>query len=215
MSRGRSSLRPPVLVLAAGNSLRFGSDKRRSLLGDGETLLRRSLECYRQAGLQVVLCLSDRREDDDLAREFAATDVDCMRCARAAAGMGATLAEGALRCGGAPGVFVALADMPIVEPTTLQRLECALARDRIVYPVYRGERGHPVLFGADFLCELQRLDGDRGASLLLRRYAGRCREIAVDDPGVILDADTPEALAALVPLLQLRSSGGVSGCDDG
>jgi molybdenum cofactor cytidylyltransferase len=207
--------RPRVLMLAAGSSRRFGADKRRRLLQGRETLLQKSLASYRQNGLQVVLCLSDRPEDDDLARELAAADVECLRCRRAAAGMGATLAEGVRYCAAEPGILVALADMPLIAPGTIGLLAGQLARDQIVYPVFRGRRGHPVLFGARFLPELCLLDGDRGASAVIAAHASHCREVAVDDPGVLLDADTPAALADIRRRLQLRSDAGVSGCREG
>ena len=44
--------------------------------------------------------------------------------------------------------------------------------------------------------QIDALEGDRGAGPLLRGRAD-IREVAVDDPGIHLDADTPQALADL------------------
>jgi len=186
-----------VLLLAAGRGSRFGSDKRVSVIEGRETLLYKSLECYRRSGLGVLLCISGRPEDDELEEAFSATGVVCLRCDRADRGMGATLAQGMQACANASAVFIALADMPLVNPDTIARLEHTASPERIVFPVFEGQRGHPVLFGAAFFGELRALDGDRGASAVIQRHSDACIEIPVDDPGVLLDADTPDALADL------------------
>jgi molybdenum cofactor cytidylyltransferase len=126
--------------------------------------------------------------------------------------MGATLAEGVSRCSADPGIFIALADMPLIDPGTILALETHLSADRIVYPVFQGSRGHPVLFGSAYFAELQSLDGDQGASALLRKHAARCHELAVDDPGVILDVDTREALALAASRFKHTQADAVSAC---
>lgn len=56
-----------------------------------------------------------------------------------------------------------------------------------------GRRGHPVAFGRSLWGELAALRGDVGARELLRRH--RVAAVAVDDPGVAADVDTPGDLA--------------------
>ncbi|CAM4004801.1 nucleotidyltransferase family protein [Bordetella muralis] len=87
---------------------------------------------------------------------------------------------------------VALADMPWLRAGTLQRLLAYAARDRIVVPVYRGQRGHPVIFGTQFLPELAGLGGDTGARALLVRHGAL--EIECDDAGILRDVDVPADL---------------------
>jgi CTP:molybdopterin cytidylyltransferase MocA len=41
------------------------------------------------------------------------------------------------------------------------------------------------------------LEGDRGARSLIAELKSEAVEIAVDDPGILADADTPEALAEM------------------
>ena len=90
------------------------------------------------------------------------------------------------------GCVVALADMPWIRPGTLTQLLVHAAPDRIVVPVYNGQRGHPVVFGADFLRELADLSGDMGARAILARHGAL--EIECDDAGVVRDVDTPADL---------------------
>ncbi|CAM3985255.1 MobA-like NTP transferase domain-containing protein [Bordetella tumbae] len=87
---------------------------------------------------------------------------------------------------------VALADMPWLRADTLKRLLAHAAPDRIVVPVYQGQRGHPVIFGTQFLPELAELGGDTGARALLVRHGAL--EIECDDVGVLRDVDVPADL---------------------
>jgi molybdenum cofactor cytidylyltransferase len=94
-------------------------------------------------------------------------------------------------------VVVGLADMPEVASATIAALIAAW-RPRgsrgIVAPVFEGRRGHPVVFGADHFPALRTLAGDRGARAILRERAGDLSLFAVDDPGVLVDVDTPADL---------------------
>ncbi len=206
-----SASRPVVLLLAAGRSSRFGSDKRRATVAEGTQLLQLSVVCYRQTGLDLVLCLSARSGDDELESRFSVPGVRVLRCDAAEQGMGGTLAQGVQACPPAPGIFVALGDMPLVREDTLRALEEAFATDRIVVPYCRGRRGHPVLFGRDYYDALATLGGDRGASSLLAEKPGACTAIEVRDPGIFTDVDRSEDLVAARRALQSRSAAGVSG----
>jgi molybdenum cofactor cytidylyltransferase len=101
---------------------------------------------------------------------------------------------------GIDGVLVCLGDMPQVRAEHLDRLIAAFAPGEgrvICVPTCRGRRGNPVLLGAEFFAELEGLTGDQGGRRLLGAHAERVAEVAVDDPGVLCDVDTPRALAGL------------------
>jgi molybdenum cofactor cytidylyltransferase len=95
-------------------------------------------------------------------------------------------------------VIIALADQPTIAPSVVDSLvhEWRTAKVAIVAPLYRGERGHPVLFAASVFPELQLLTGDRGAREVIERDPTRVRLVRVDSD-VPRDVDTREDLAAL------------------
>jgi molybdenum cofactor cytidylyltransferase len=99
-----------------------------------------------------------------------------------------------------PGAWlVALGDMPHVAPSTLRALADTLAAGAdIVAPVAHGRRGNPVGFGRVHLEALLALEGDHGARGLLQRCP--VTEVAVIDPGIFQDIDTPADLPALPDL---------------
>ncbi|MFQ6576412.1 nucleotidyltransferase family protein [Pseudomonas sp. UM16] len=182
-----------ALVLAAGQSSRFGADKRRARLADGRSLLAHSVE-HAQAvfdDVRVVL------REGEQAQDFGLPD-DCriVYSLEAGQGIGHSLAAGVavLADSGAQSVAILLADMPWIAPTTLEKLADAATPSTIVFPVYEGQRGHPVLFGRDFWPALTQLNGDEGARSVLQAHLQRCVRVAVDDAGVLRDVDTPDSL---------------------
>ncbi|QJD99441.1 nucleotidyltransferase family protein [Massilia forsythiae] len=91
--------------------------------------------------------------------------------------------------------LIALGDMPHVASATLLALREALAAGApIVAPVHDGRRGNPVGFSRIHLDALLALQGEQGARRLLQTCA--VTEVAVNDPGILLDIDTPSDLAA-------------------
>ncbi|WP_339444626.1 nucleotidyltransferase family protein [Pseudomonas hunanensis] len=182
-----------ALVLAAGSSVRFGSDKRRSLLADGRSLLVHSVEsaCAVFDDVRVVLREGERGVDLGLpARCRVVSSPDFTL------GMGHSLAAGSasLADSEAQAVAILLGDMPWVASATLDLLAREASGSTIVLPCHAGRQGHPVLFGRDFWPALARLKGDEGARSVLKAHADRCVRLDVEDAGVLQDVDRPDAV---------------------
>jgi len=173
--------------------VRFGSDKRRSLLADGRSLLVHSVEraCAVFDDVRVVLREGERGVDLGLpvpCRVISSGDY--------ALGMGHSLAAGAasLVDSEAQAVAILLGDMPWVESATLDVLAREASGSTIVLPCHAGRQGHPVLFGRDFWPALARLKGDEGARSVVKAHPESCVRLQVQDAGVLQDVDRPEAL---------------------
>ncbi|HWJ95502.1 MAG TPA: NTP transferase domain-containing protein, partial [Telluria sp.] len=88
---------------------------------------------------------------------------------------------------------VALGDMPFVAPATISALADALSGGAgIAAPVADARRGNPVGFGPQHLDALLALEGDQGARGIVKGHP--VTEVAVDDPGIHRDVDTPDDL---------------------
>lgn len=100
-----------------------------------------------------------------------------------------------------PGHCVAFAlvlgDQPAILPATYRLLasDWRAHRPRLLAPVFDGKRGHPVFFSAELVDEVLALPGDATLKTLTDRYRASRREMQVEDPGVVTDVDTPDALA--------------------
>ncbi|ASA31823.1 NTP transferase domain-containing protein [Pseudomonas aeruginosa] len=181
------------LVLAAGQGRRFGSDKRLARLADGTTLLAASVARAREAFAEVRVVV---RAGETPASLGLPAQQRLVHSLDASSGMGHSLAAGvaAARNSPARAIAVLLGDMPWIAADTLERLAAMATPEAIVFPLYDGQRGHPVLFGRAFWDALAQLDGDQGARRVLQAHRPAWREVPCDDPGVLCDVDTPAAL---------------------
>lgn len=196
---GLTSIDSPIpqvfaLLLAAGRSRRFDGDKRLATLPCGRTLLRASIENALHVFNEVWVVL---REEDDTELLGVAQEVNVVRSPQADLGMGHSLASGiaALMPSSADAVAVLLADMPWIQPATLQSLASMANPRRIALPGHDGQRGHPVIIGRDFWPLLLNLEGDQGAKSIIKSHPERCDVLVCEDPGILRDADTRAALA--------------------
>ncbi|MFP5477463.1 MAG: NTP transferase domain-containing protein [Gammaproteobacteria bacterium] len=177
---------PVVLVLASGRGERFrasgGTVHKLQALLAGRRVIDRTLESVRASGLPWHV--------EDVGHP----------------GMGDSIAAAVRATADAPGWLVLPADLPLVLPATLRAVAEALDDRGAAQPVFQGERGHPVGFGAASGPALMALAGEQGAAPVLKalRAGGAVRELAVDDAGVVTDIDTLDDLARAESLLHSR-----------
>ena len=187
------------LLLAAGRSRRFGSDKLLQRLPDERTVLEASLAPLAAAVNRTLVLV--RPGPSPLHELLQAKHIPYLEVPQADDGMGTTLAAGIRATAQARGWLVGLADMPCLQAGTAARIAQALEQGALLAaPQHQGRRGHPVGFAACWQSQLAALQGDQGARSLLQSAAAQVVTMEVDDPGCLLDIDTPEALAALITL---------------
>lgn len=184
-----------AVILAAGAARRFGADKRLQPLG-ASTVGQITLDKYASAFAAVRVVV--RSENDPLIRDMAPIPHLTTLVARNAhLGMGHSLAAGFTDLDWSF-AFVALADMPLIKPSTLKTLieQARLSSHNIIRPVLpHGNPGHPIGFPAELFPELRQCSGDQGARPLLEKYRPRIANCKIDDAGITNDIDTPQALA--------------------
>ena len=165
------------------------------LLPLGEILLvTRAAQALVGAGLAPVVVVLGRdaeRVGEALATLPVRTVVNRAWCE----GMGSSLAAGVAELGlDIPAVAVSLGDLWALRAATVAQLVMAFEGSTrgIAVPVYEGRRGHPVIFDLRrYRHDLLETSGDRGARALLDRVPEDVLEVAVEDPGTVLDVDTP------------------------
>jgi molybdenum cofactor cytidylyltransferase len=177
-----------AILLAAGAGTRFGGEKLLHPLDDGVAIAAHAARNLLAATPDVVAVV--RWGDFPLYDMLEQEGCQVTMFQGAERGMGASLAHGVAQARGADGWVVALADMPRIKPATVKSVISALQQGALIAaPVYKGERGHPVGFGAALRDELLVLDGDQGARALLERHREAAQLIECDDPGILIDID--------------------------
>lgn len=186
---------PTIVVLAAGFGSRFkGARHKLDEALHGSTVLGCTLRQAVASELHVVLVTT--APFVAAATEVLATsDIVVLSLAEASRGMGHSIAAGVGERPDAGGWLILPGDMPMVRAQTLRSVAAALERHPVVYAQYHGRRGHPVGFGSELYSELIALTGDEGARRIVARYPVHGEEL--DDPGVLVDVDTQDDLAAL------------------
>ena len=178
-----------VLLLAAGASTRFGSDKRK-LLFDETPLLNYAVALYSRVCPRVLVVV---RPGEESIQGLVDGSCEWVVAPDANLGMSRSIAAGIKALGVAPWVIIGLADMPYVSPDTVVRIARALdAGAAIARPCYRGRSGNPVGFNDRFFGSLSKLDGDRGAHTLIEGHIGDVLDVEVNDQGIFRDIDRPE-----------------------
>ncbi|MEM8687927.1 MAG: molybdopterin-binding/glycosyltransferase family 2 protein [Pseudomonadota bacterium] len=199
MPVGRRSAKIAAVILAAGRSTRMGPENKLLKPIDGEALVARTVRQLTASGANPTLVVTGH-EDGDVRQALVDADVVFIHNPAYRDGLSASLKAGiAAVPGDADGALVALGDMPNVGPQVVDKLISAFnpAEGRsICVPLYKGKRGNPVLWGAEFFGAIKELSGDIGAKHLLADYPEAVCEVEVDDKAVLLDLDTPEAFAA-------------------
>lgn len=181
-----------ALVLAGGYSSRMQRFK--PLLDlNGSTVIENAIGSFRAAGVDRVTVVVGYR-GEALRPLLDGLGVRCLWNADYDQGMYSSVACGVRSLeGDVEGCFVLPADMPLVRSHTV-RLISRESRKRaapVVYPVFRGQRGHPPLIDSRLFPAICRGAGAGGLRSLLAEYEGLAREVEVLDEGILVDLDTP------------------------
>jgi molybdenum cofactor cytidylyltransferase len=189
-----------ALVLAAGRSTRMGSANKLLAEVEGAPMVIRAVDAAlaSQAAKVVVVTGHDAER---VAAAIAGRKVTVVHNPDYATGMSTSLHRGlAAFDEGVDGVIVCLADMPRIAAATLDRLIAAfdpVEGRAICVPTWNGKRGNPVLWAKRFFPEMAEIHGDTGARHLIGEHGDLVCEVAMADDAVLIDVDTPDALAAV------------------
>jgi len=203
-----------AIVLAAGYSSRMGAFKPLLPFGTG-TAIGQVVANLRAAGAPRIHVVTGF-EAESLAPELERLGVVRVHNPDFPSGMYSSVRAGVASLpAGADAFLLAPADMPLIRPSTIARVIGAVAsRDAaIVYPTYRGERGHPPLVRRRLFAEILADDGEGGLRALLARHQDDAREVAVFDWGCRSDMDRRDDYQALAAAHATRSAPDAEECE--
>ena len=96
------------------------------------------------------------------------------------------------------GAVVSLGDMPSVTKSDINSLIEAfdpVSGQSICVPTHDGKRGNPVLWARRYFEEMSSVEGDVGARHLIGENADQVCEVSTPNTGILIDLDTPDAVA--------------------
>lgn len=188
-----------ALVLAAGRSQRSGTENKLLVELWGQALVNHVVDAALQSRAEPILVVTGH-DSVRVRGALAGRPVRFVDNPEYASGLSTSLRAGVASLPpSVTGALVCLSDMPLLRARHLDALIDAFTRvdgKQVCVPYHAGRRGNPVLWPRRRFAALGALTGDRGARDLLALEASP-RAVAMEDDAVLVDADTPAALAAL------------------
>ncbi|MFZ5608774.1 MAG: NTP transferase domain-containing protein [Pseudomonadota bacterium] len=187
-----------ALVLAAGQSRRMGKTNKLRAMLDGKPLVAHAVDAALASTASPVIVVVGH-EADAVAAALAASPARFVHAADSPAGLSRSLAAGlAAVPADCDGAVICLGDMPDITAPVIDRLIAAYDPSQgreIAIAAYRGKRGNPVLVGRRLFPAIAAHTGDSGAKAVIARHEDLVALVEMDDPAVLYDIDTRDALA--------------------
>jgi len=196
-----------AVILAAGSSRRLGKPKQ--LLPIGETtFLERTVDNILASSVnEVIVVLGYHAEE--MARLISRRPITVVVNPVYRQGMSTSISAGLkLVNQEAQGIIFVLADQPLVDSETVNRLleNFGSQGKDIIIPAYHGKRGNPVVFSTTYKNELMQLTGDIGGRVVITRHPERVLELPVDCEGVVIDVDSWDSYHLVTEKLRQKES---------
>lgn len=192
-----------ILVLAAGKSSRFGSDKLMTKMADNRPMIAHSLAPLLVLAKEnnLELCVITRVGNQPLIDYLAVEGINYSFCPDAHLGMGHSIAYGVKTNQSWQGWMITLADMPNINSKTLTGLleYIHTAPNDIIRLAFTSNEktvpAHPVYFPKQYSHQLSQLTGDKGAKAIIKRQNLLVKiDNDIIEEYTLMDMDTPECI---------------------
>lgn len=201
------------IVVAAGFSFRMKTFKQVLPL-NGQPAVVHAVKRMQAAGIQDIRVVVGHRAEQLIAL-LQNLNVKTIVNERYAEGMFTSVQAGVTDLPPqSKGFFLLPADTPIISPQTIScLLDAFSARTGIVYPCFQGDRGHPPLIDVRYVPDILSWKEDGGLRALLNRFEKDAIDVPVDDPGILLDMDTPTDYLKLCTFCRVEQIPTVEECE--
>ncbi|PHQ70749.1 MAG: 4-diphosphocytidyl-2C-methyl-D-erythritol kinase, partial [Sneathiella sp.] len=186
-----------ILILAAGQSRRMGSDNKLLAQIAGKPMLSHvAAQALKSKAARVFAVTGyDREKIKSLLENM---DIDVFHNPDYADGLSSSLKIGFAALADAyEGILICLGDMPFVTTKLFDQLIDAFDREEgraIIVPAYNGKRGNPVLIASVFKPDILAVTGDIGAKSLIAENEHVVFTVDIENNSIFRDIDTPNAL---------------------
>lgn len=182
-----------AVLLAAGKSERFGSNKLLASFG-GRPLILRALEAVKAVSAHKVCVVTGSEAVAELAQDYG---FEAIRNPDAHLGQSHSIHLGIEAMQAMDAVLLMVCDQPRLTGTSLTRLAdvfCASAKG-IACLKDETHMGNPAVFSKAYFPDLLAISGDRGAKGILKAHVDDLSVVSCLHERELMDADTPQALA--------------------
>lgn len=191
----KSNLDIGAIILAAGNSSRFG-DENKLLAKFGEktvieTTINNIAKLFKKDEITIVL-----RNKSQLPNFLKFLPYKLTIVSKENFGISDSIKQGLNNFITKDGVIICLGDMPGVSASTYSKIRNSLIEqeDKIIVPLYKGKKGNPIGIPRKFYGKLKKISGDEGFKQLFSQLKKNINFIEIDDRYILKDIDTKKDL---------------------
>ncbi len=182
-----------AIILSAGYSSRMHSFK--PLLKFGEcTAIEILVDTFKSSGIEEIVVVSGHRASE-VSDRLKHSGILTVINEDYAKGMYTSVVKGVENLSDRVKAFFLIpVDIPLVKKYTLFLMESKYKESNkgIIYPVYKGKRGHPPLIDIKYKQDILKDTGEGGLRKVLSRFHEDSEEISLFDSMIIADMDKKE-----------------------
>jgi molybdenum cofactor cytidylyltransferase len=187
-----SSGKYAAVILAAGYSSRMQEFKPLLPIGD-RTIADSVISLFQDNDVDVILVTGWRKKE--LVDGIRSSNFSIVENPDFEKGMLSSVQTGVSRLQpGHQSFFIMPVDIPLVRESTIRRLldTAETYPDRIIYPVFDSQHGHPTLITSSLAPEILNWQGEGGLDTILATHHDLDMDVLVPDENILLDADSRE-----------------------
>ena len=183
-----------LIILAAGESTRFGENKLTYML-NGAPIIRRVVMESRLPDVRVIVVVG--HEQEKIRGALKGIDVDFVYNKDYKKGMSQSVIAGVRASNSTKGILILPGDMAFIKSKIIEQVISSHKNtgSKIVIPTYNGRGGHPILFDVSLKDELLHIKEEtRGLKEIINRHENEIYKVELGTPIVVHDVDVKEDL---------------------
>ena len=195
------------IILAAGESIRFGKTKQLLKLND-KYLIEWVIDAALGSRLEKILLVLGHKHQTILTalrEKTSHPDLQVVINHNHQHGQSTSLQAGVKKLQDKfAAVMFLLGDQPMLDSETINMLleQFWISEKDICVPVFQGQRGNPVIFSQKFFDHLLKITGDIGARKIIQHHPLDVLESEIKNPQCFIDIDTQSDFDKLVQILK-------------
>lgn len=189
-------MKTALVMLAAGNSRRFGSNKLLYEI-DGKPMYLWTLEKLKEAAGRIpeseIVVVTQYQEIVDKAMEM---KIPVFINPHPEDGIALSMRIGLECVDDTDACLFTVADQPWLTADTIVRLAGLLKKERkgMACTIRDGKTGNPCIFSSRYYQELKGISGDRGGKQIIKKHPEDVAYLRIEDARELQDVDVPSAL---------------------
>lgn len=180
-----------AVILAAGESLRLGSDKLSLRLGN-KTILEHTISKFLADEINDIIIVTGKFISE-IQQKKVSPKIRWVHNPGYSNGMSSSVKKGLEHISpSSNAVFITPADIPLFKTETVKQMISVFTEKKIIIPAFHYKKGHPVLLDRIFAEQCLTEKSEKVLHDVIKNNHAVVQLLPVEDEGILRDIDTPE-----------------------